>query len=44
MANTVFFIALGVTLTFFATMAGMYIHLNRSEREWRRRLKSEGRE
>ena len=44
MANTIFFIALGVTLVSFGLMSGIYIHLKRSERAWRHELKSEGRE
>jgi hypothetical protein len=44
MANIVFFIALGVTVLFIGIMAGMYIYLKRSERDYRLELKSEERD
>jgi uncharacterized protein YneF (UPF0154 family) len=44
MANTVFFIALGVTVLFIGIMIGMYIYLKRSERDLRLKLNSEERD
>lgn len=44
MADTIFFIALGVTLVSFGLMAGIYIYLKRSERNWRLRLNGEERD
>ena len=44
MVDTIFFIALAFTLVCIGLMSGLYIHLKRSERAWRLKLKSEGRE